>query len=59
VSKEVDIMSEEEKKKGKAEEAAGKAGETVGKGIKKGFGVVKAFGKGAKEAVTEKKKEEK
>jgi hypothetical protein len=55
---EVGIMSEEEEKKGKAEEAAGKAGETVGKGIKKGFGVVKAFGKGAKEAVTEKKKEE-
>ncbi|MGB8780424.1 MAG: hypothetical protein WCD81_07220 [Candidatus Bathyarchaeia archaeon] len=55
----MDIITKEEEKKGKAEEAAGKAGETVGKGIKKGFGVVKAFGKGAKEAVTEKKKEEK
>ena len=51
-------MSKEETK-GKAEEAVGKAGETVGKSIKKGFGVVKAFGKGAKEAVIEKKKEEK
>jgi hypothetical protein len=52
-------MSKEEETKGKAEEAAGKVGETVGKGIKKGFGVVKVFGKGAKEAITEKKKEEK
>lgn len=51
-------MRKKEKKeeKGKAEEIAEKTGEVVGKGIKKGFGVVKAFGKGAKEAVTEKKK---
>lgn len=28
-------------------------------GLKKGFGVVKAFGKGAKEAVTEKKEDKK
>jgi hypothetical protein len=49
-------MSKEEEK-GKAEKVAGKAGETAGKGINKGFGLVKAFGKGAKEAVTEKKKE--
>jgi hypothetical protein len=47
---------EKKKERGKAEEVAEKAGETVGKGLKKGFGVVKAFGKGAKDAVTEKKK---
>jgi len=52
-------MAEENKEKGKAEQAAEKTGEVVGKGLKKGFGVVKAFGKGAKDAVTEKKKEEK
>jgi hypothetical protein len=45
--------------KGKAEEAAEKTGELVGKGLKKGFGVAKAFGKGAKGAVTEKKEEKK
>jgi uncharacterized protein with gpF-like domain len=57
-----DNMSEKEKKKeekGKAEEAAEKTGEVVGKGLKKGFGVVKAFGKGAKEAVTEKDEKKK
>jgi hypothetical protein len=43
--------------KGKAEDAAEKTGELVGKGLKKGFGVAKAFGKGAKDAVN--KKEEK
>lgn len=55
-------MSEKEKKKeekGKAEEAAEKTGEVVGKGLKKGFGAVKAFGKGAKEAVTEKDEKKK
>jgi len=52
-------MAEENKEKGKAEQTAEKTGEVVGKGLKKGFGVVKAFGKGAKDAVTEKKKEEK
>jgi hypothetical protein len=51
-------MSEKEKK-GKAEEVAEKTGEVVGKGLKKGFDVAKAFGKGAKEALTEKKKEKK
>jgi len=51
-----DRMADEEKK-GKAEDVAEKTGEVVGKGLKKGFGVVKAFGKGAKDAVTEKKKE--
>ncbi len=48
-----------EKEKGKAEQAAEKTGEAVGKGLKKGFGVVKAFGKGAKDAVTEKKEDKK
>jgi len=46
------------KDKGKAEETAEKTGEAIGKGLKKGFGVVKAFGKGAKDAV-EKKEEKK
>jgi hypothetical protein len=49
----------EDEKKGKAEEAAEKTGDLVGRGLKKGFGVAKAFGKGAKDAVTDKKKEEK
>ena len=44
------------KKKGKAEEAAEKTGEVVGKGVKKGFGIAKSFGKGMKDAVTKKKK---
>lgn len=54
-------MREKEKKeeKGKAEKAAEKTGEVVGKGLKKGFGVAKAFGKGAKQAVTKKEKEDK
>ena len=47
------------KDKGKAEQTAEKTGEAVGKGLKKGFGAVKAFGKGAKDAVTEKKEEKK
>jgi len=46
-------MSED---KGKVEETAEKTGELVGKGIKKGWGAVKAFGKGVKEGTTEKKK---
>lgn len=45
-----------EEKKGKAEETAEKTGELVGKGLKKGFGIAKAFGKGTKDAI-EKKKE--
>jgi len=44
-------MAEE---KGKAEEAAEKTGQLVGKGLKKGFGVVKAVGKGTKDACTSK-----
>ena len=45
-----------EEKKGKAEETAEKTGALVGKGLKKGFGIAKAFGKGTKDAI-EKKKE--
>ena len=45
--------------KGKTEEAAEKTGELVGKGLKKGFGIAKAFGKGAKDVVTEKKEDKK
>jgi hypothetical protein len=48
----------DEQKKGKAEETAEKTGEVVGKGLKKGFGIVKSLGKGAKDAVTEDKKKE-
>jgi hypothetical protein len=48
-----------DEKKGKAEQAAEKTGEVVGKGIKKGWGVVKGFGKGMKDAVTKEKEEEK
>jgi hypothetical protein len=47
----------DEQKKGKAEETAEKTGELVGKGLKKGWGVVKAVGKGTKDAVEDKKKE--
>ena len=43
-------------KKGKAEEAAQKTGEVVGKVGKKGWGVVKGFGKGVKKGATKKKK---
>ena len=44
-----------DEKKGKAEEAAEKTGELVGKGLKKGFGIAKAFGKGTKDAIEKKK----
>ena len=47
-------MAEEEK--GKAEKAAEKTGEAIGKIGKKGWGVVKGFGKGVKEGATKKKK---
>jgi hypothetical protein len=43
-----------DEKKGKAEETAEKTGELVGKGLKKGFGIAKAFGKGTKEAIKKK-----
>lgn len=43
-------------KKGKAEKAAEKTGETIGKIGKKGFGVVKGFGKGMKKEASSKKK---
>jgi len=49
---------EKQQEKGKLEEGAQKTGEVVGKGVKKGFGVVKAFGKGTKDALTDKDKKE-
>lgn len=51
-------MADEQKpqEKGKTEEVAQKTGELLGKGVKKGFGVVKAFGKGTKDALTDKDK---
>jgi hypothetical protein len=49
-------MSEE--KKGKVEQTAEKTGEVIGKGVKKGWGAVKGFGKGMKDAVTKKEEDE-
>ena len=43
-------------KKRKVEDAAEKTGKLVGKGVKKGWGAVKGFGKGMKDTVTDKKK---
>jgi len=43
-------------KKGKVEDAAEKTGRLVGKGVKKGWGAVKGFGKGMKDTVKDKKK---
>ncbi|MBN1677196.1 MAG: hypothetical protein JW880_01520 [Candidatus Thermoplasmatota archaeon] len=50
------MADEKPEEKGKAEAAAEKTGEAIGKGVKKGFGVVKAFGKGTKDALTDKDK---
>ena len=47
-------MDEEEKEK--IEKGAEKTGKIVGKIGKKGWGVVKGFGKGVKEGATKKKK---
>lgn len=47
-----------DQKKGSVEEATEKTGEVVGKGVKKGWGIVKAFGKGIKDGVTKDKKQE-
>ena len=46
-------------KKGKIEEGAEKTGEVVGMIGKKGWGVVKGFGKGVKKGFEDKKKDEK
>lgn len=51
-----EVVQMADEKKGKAEETAEKTGELLGKGLKKGFGIAKALGKGTKDAV-EKKKE--
>jgi hypothetical protein len=42
----------EKDKKGTVEEAAEKTGEVIGKGVKKGWGAMKALGKGVKEGVS-------
>ena len=47
----------DDKKKGKAEDAAEKTGEAIGKVGKAGWGAVKGFGKGVKKGFD--KKEEK
>jgi hypothetical protein len=44
----------DEKEKGKLEQGAEKTGEVVGKGLKKGWGVVKSVGKGIKDGVESK-----
>jgi len=46
-------------KKGKAEDAAEKTGEAIGKVGKKGWGVVKGFGKGVKDGFDSDKKKKK
>ena len=48
-----------DQKKGKTEEAAEKTGELVGKGVKKGWGVVKSFGKGVKDGIKKEEEEKK
>jgi len=50
------MADEQKQEKGKVEDAAEKTGELVGKGAKKGWGVVKALGKGTKDALTDKDK---
>jgi len=52
-------VPEKKEKKGKAEEVAQKSGELVGRGLKKGFGIVKSVGKGVKEGVKGDEKKEK
>ncbi len=48
----------DKEKKGSVEEAAEKTGEAIGKGVKKGWGAVKAFGKGVKDGISKEEKEE-
>ena len=52
---EVKVLGDE--KKGKVEKTAEKTGELAGKGLKKGFGVVKAVGVGIKKGVKGEDKE--
>jgi len=47
------------KNKETAEDLAEQTGELVGKGVKKGWGVVKAFGKGVVDTVSENEKKKK
>lgn len=50
-------MSDEEEK-GKIEKGAEKTGEVIGTGVKKGWGALKGFGKGIKDATTKKEEDE-
>jgi hypothetical protein len=52
-------MPEEEKKKGKVEEAGEKTGEAIGKGAKAVWGGAKGLGRGLKKGVSKKEEEEK
>ena len=49
----------DEEKKGKIEKGAEKTGEVVGKIGKKGWGAIKIFRKGVKDAATKKEEEKK
>jgi len=51
-------MPRENKKKRKPQEGAEKAGETIGKGARKGFEAIKGFGKGVKEGVNREEKKD-
>jgi hypothetical protein len=51
-------MPQENEKKGKPQEGAEKAGETIGKGARKGFKAVKDFGKGVKRGVEREEKKD-
>jgi hypothetical protein len=46
-------------KKGKVEDVAEKSGEMVGKGLKKGWGAVKGFGKGLKKGLEDEEEKKK
>lgn len=48
-----------EEKKGKIEKGAEKTGEVIGNIGKKGWGAIKGFGKGVKDAATKKEEEKK
>jgi hypothetical protein len=52
-----EFMGKEETK-GKAEETATKAGQVVGSGLKKGFGIAKGLGSGLKKGVKGEKDKE-
>lgn len=51
-------MSKKKEKKVKAEEVAEKTGEVVGKGLKKGWGIVKGSGRRFEKGLEKEEKEE-